>query len=67
VDPIFPPPEEWALNNNKHFAPDNVLQNNKFELIFDEMQEAEKLTTLNNKIKKMNFDLTEMEEENDDD
>ena len=54
-------------SNKRHFAPDNVLQNNKFELIFDELQEHESLMKLTNKIKQIAFDIKEMEEEDDND
>ena len=38
VDPIFPPPplDDWP-NSKKHMSPDNLLDNNKFELVFDEL------------------------------
>ncbi len=37
LDPLFPPPcvGNWP-NLKKHLIPDNILDNNKFELIFDE-------------------------------
>lgn len=34
IDPMFPPPN-WP-NSKKHLLPDNMLETNKFELIFDE-------------------------------
>lgn len=47
MDPIFPPPffEEWP-QNKKLFIPDNVLENNKFELIFDENVEKKSMLSL---------------------
>lgn len=44
VDPIFPPPyfDEWP-QNKKQFAPDNLLENNKFELIFDELVDKQRM------------------------
>ena len=39
VDPLFPPPIPWP-QSKKHQLPDNILQNNKFELIFDEFEEG---------------------------
>ena len=47
VDPIFPPPffEEWP-QNKKLFIPDNVLENNRFELIFDELIEKKAMINL---------------------
>ena len=44
VDPIFPPPN--YPKNKKHMIPDNVFENNKFELFFDELQEGEALRNL---------------------
>lgn len=37
IDTIFPPPpiEDWSINK-KLFTNDNVLESNKFELLFDE-------------------------------
>jgi hypothetical protein len=39
IDPIFPPPN--YPKNKKHMIPENVFENNKFELFFDEMVEGE--------------------------
>ena len=36
VDPVYPPPIVWP-SQRKHFAPDNILENNKFDLVFDEI------------------------------
>lgn len=38
MDPIFPPPDfsKWS-GSKKEYVPDNLLQNNRFELIFDEL------------------------------
>ena len=35
LDPIFPCPTNWP-NNKRHLTPDNILDYNKFEIIFDE-------------------------------
>ena len=35
LDPLFPPPFNWS-QSKKHLVPDNVSDNNKFELVFDE-------------------------------
>ena len=45
VDPVFPPPIPWATSK-KFLLPDNPLENNKFEMIFDERQEGLKLKKL---------------------
>ena len=38
VDPIYPPPENSKWSGGKSFNIDeNLLENNKFELIFDEL------------------------------
>ena len=39
IDPIFPPPsvEELITMTKKLMLPDNPIENNKFELIFDEV------------------------------
>lgn len=44
VDPIFPPPfyDEWP-QNKKLFIPDNLLENNKFEIIFDELVDKKQM------------------------
>jgi len=41
VDPIFNPPnyQEWNINK-KHLVPDNLIENNRFELIFDELSDG---------------------------
>jgi len=39
VDPIFPPPIPWQTSK-KFQLPDNSLEFNKFELIFDERLEG---------------------------
>lgn len=66
VDPIFPPPffEEWP-QNKKLFIPDNVVENNRFELIFDELIEKRNMINLlkDNKIEQECFDIEEEEEE----
>jgi hypothetical protein len=45
VDPFFPPPEEWP-SSKKVFSGENVLQENEFELVFDESIEGEGLRSL---------------------
>eukprot|EP00825_Cyclidium_porcatum_P008697 TRINITY_DN14346_c0_g1_i1.p1 TRINITY_DN14346_c0_g1~~TRINITY_DN14346_c0_g1_i1.p1 ORF type:complete len:216 (+),score=50.20 TRINITY_DN14346_c0_g1_i1:107-754(+) len=44
VDPLFPPPqpEEWPYNK-KFLVPDNIFENNKFDLFFDERVDGPKL------------------------
>jgi len=42
VDPIFPPPTPWPTSK-KFYLPENPLETNKFELIFDERREGHKL------------------------
>jgi len=41
VDPLFMPPEikDWPATH-KAIIPDNIIENNKFELIFDELIEG---------------------------
>ncbi|CAD8118984.1 unnamed protein product [Paramecium sonneborni] len=66
IDPIFPPPyfEEWP-QNKKLFIPDNVLENNRFELIFDELIEKKTMITLyrDSKVEQDCFKIEEEEEE----
>ena len=39
VDPIFPPPDLCVWNLHKFTnVPDKIIENNKFELIFDEAE-----------------------------
>lgn len=45
LDPLFPPPVNWP-GIHKHNAPDNLIENNKFELIFDEIEEGDQLREL---------------------
>lgn len=45
VDPFFPPPEEWPTSK-KVFTGENVLEDNEFELIFDESVEGAALREL---------------------
>lgn len=42
IDPIFPPPdiEEIAAYSKKLFLNDNLLEQNRFQLIFDEAEEG---------------------------
>lgn len=35
IDPVFPPPVEWPTSK-RGWVPENCMDNNKFELIFDE-------------------------------
>lgn len=48
VDPIFPPPdiEEIVSYTKKLCLNDNMMENNKFELIFDEAEEGKELKQL---------------------
>ncbi len=41
IDPIFPPPN--YPKSKKHMIPENIYENNKFELCFDELVEGEQL------------------------
>jgi hypothetical protein len=42
IDTIFPPPgvEELVSMSKKTMIPDNPLESNKYELIFDEIEEG---------------------------
>ncbi|CAD8199428.1 unnamed protein product [Paramecium octaurelia] len=66
IDPIFPPPyfEEWP-QNKKLFIPDNVLENNRFELIFDELIDKKAMFNLyrDGKVEQDGFKIEEEEEE----
>lgn len=46
VDPVFPPPNSSKINTKHKTIPENVLENNKFELIFDEERDRPALSTL---------------------
>ena len=41
---MFPPPN-WPASK-KHLLPDNLLENNKFELVFDEIEDGTNLKNL---------------------
>jgi tubulin monoglycylase TTLL3/8 len=45
LDPVFSPPFEWP-NNNKFYVPDNLLENLRFELVFDEVTEGKQIREL---------------------
>ena len=45
LDPVFQPPV-WPASK-KHLIPDNVIEGNKFEIIFDEVQDGPALKALN--------------------
>ena len=36
IDPLFPPPQNWPFTKYS-LIPDNIIESNKFELIFDEI------------------------------
>ena len=42
LDTIFPPPNEWP-SGKKNWIPDNLLEKNKYELIFDEEVDGEEV------------------------
>ena len=44
IDPIFPPPElnKWT-GGKKENIPDNIFENNRFELIFDEILDGKEI------------------------
>ena len=44
IDPMFPP-FHWP-SSKKNQIPDNFLQNNKFELVFDEKEDGPALKTI---------------------
>jgi hypothetical protein len=47
IDPIFMPPHENSLlTMRRPIIPENMLENNKFELVFDETEERKDLKTL---------------------
>lgn len=48
IDPIFgfPPASEWSVNAKKNFIPDSIMENNKFDLIFDEAFDGPPLLAL---------------------
>jgi tubulin monoglycylase TTLL3/8 len=38
IDPVFPPPDIGRWNGGQRLrVPDNILEQNRFELIFDEL------------------------------
>lgn len=44
IDPLFPPPP-WP-NAKKHMLPDCLPENNKFELVFNELADGAELKSL---------------------
>jgi len=45
VDPLFSPPLIWP-SNKKYYGTDNIMENNKFEIIFDEKIDGPELYKL---------------------
>lgn len=39
LDPLYPPPPNWA-NAKRNLMPENYIENNKWELIFDEAEDG---------------------------
>lgn len=48
IDPIFPPPHisKW-IGGKQHNIPNNLLEENKFELIFDELVDGKDIKSNN--------------------
>ena len=44
IDQIYPPPA-WQMNK-KNVLPENLLENNKFELVFDEVEDGPALRNI---------------------
>jgi len=66
VDPIFPPPNSSKINTKHKTIPQEVLENNKFELIFDEERDRPALSTLMQNADQLIIEIDE-EYENEDD
>mmetsp|Transcript_8503 Transcript_8503/g.7542 ORF Transcript_8503/g.7542 Transcript_8503/m.7542 type:complete len:82 (-) Transcript_8503:108-353(-) len=62
IDPLFPPPQNWP-NPKKGMMVDNLFENNKWELIFDEIEDGPALKSLQQNDGQFTFDI---EEEDDD-
>ena len=45
LDPLFPCPTNWSATR-RHLAPDNILETNKYELVFDENRDGPELIAL---------------------
>ena len=45
LDTSFPPPDEWPCGR-KIWTPDNLLEKNKFELIFDESMDGKEVEAI---------------------
>ena len=45
LDPLFPCPTNWSPAR-RHLAPDNILETNKYELVFDENQDGPELIVM---------------------
>jgi hypothetical protein len=66
IDPLFPPPEieEIAGYSKKLSLSDNMMESNKFELIFDEAEEGGELKQLLGDAEGVKiYDIEEEEEE----
>jgi hypothetical protein len=60
----MPPHENSLLTMRRPIIPENMLENNKFELVFDETEEGKDLKTLLTNTPNIEiFDIEEEEEE----
>lgn len=46
VDPVFVPPVESLLGNKRYLLFDNAFESNKFEIVFDEITDGDRLKRL---------------------
>ncbi|EAS04250.2 tubulin-tyrosine ligase family protein (macronuclear) [Tetrahymena thermophila SB210] len=65
IDPIFgfPPINDWSASAKKTFIPDSIMENNKFELIFDEAFDGPSLQALFAQYNEQQQDIIIEEEE----
>lgn len=51
LDPLFPPPADVCLGNKKNSYPENYVNQNRFQLVFDEVVDGKKLNRVYEEIK----------------
>jgi hypothetical protein len=54
VDPFYPPPNIHNCKIRKIYIPNNVVESNNYELIFDEEQDKERLNKVFSSSKSQN-------------
>ena len=65
VDPIFPPPNSSKINTKHKVIPEAIMENNKFELIFDEERDTKQLQNIMKNADQLIIEIDEEYEDED--